>query len=290
MTKLAILSDIHGNLPALEAVISDLKNFDVDNVIVPGDVISFGPFSRQTAECVIEKGWSVIRGNNEYFLIDYKTSRAPAEWNDPIQFAPTVWLDRQFNQKLKTLIASWPDMLNLRFRDAPPIQVFHGTPNSPWDSLYWTSTDEEIEKLLCSLETDYVICGHTHLPMDRQSRRWRIFNPGSVGVPLDGIFSASYMILEGNDQGWTPTFRRISFDYEAVFEEFEKSGYNQESGPMGKLVVEVYKTARPLLGCLRWREKHKPESPLTYELIEEYLANCHWWEFAHPAYHINMNK
>lgn len=99
MTKLAVISDIHGNLPALEAVISDLKNFDVDHVIVPGDVISFGPFPRQTAAIVIKNGWSVIRGNNEYFLIDYKTPRAPDEWNDPIQFAPTAWLDRQFDQK-----------------------------------------------------------------------------------------------------------------------------------------------------------------------------------------------
>jgi predicted phosphodiesterase len=288
MTTLAILSDIHGNLPALEAVLADLANFDVDHVIVPGDVISFGPFSRQTAELVMEKGWSVIRGNNEFFLVDYKTPRAPAEWNDPIQFAPTAWLDRQFDHKLKTVIGSWPDTLNLRFRDAPPILVCHGTPESPWDSIYWTLTDEEIENLLRNIEADYVICGHTHLPMNRQAGNWRIFNPGSVGVPLDGIFSASYMILEGNEQGWTPTFRRVPFDYEAVFEEFERSGYNRESGPMGKLIVEVYKTARPLLGFIRWREKHKPESAITHELVDEFLANANWWEYAHPAYHINM--
>jgi predicted phosphodiesterase len=288
MTKLAVLSDIHGNLPALEAVISDFKDFEVDHVIVPGDVISFGPYSRQTAELVIEKGWSVIRGNNEYFLLDYKTSRAPAEWNDPVQFAPTAWLDRQFNQRLKAIIGSWPDRLNLRFRDAPPIEVFHGTPASPWDSIYWTMADEVIEEKLAPVEADYAICGHTHLPMDRQAGRWRILNPGSVGVPLDGLFSASYMMLEGNEQGWTPTFRRIPFDYAAVFEAFETSGYNKESGPMGRLVLEVYKTARPILGFFRWREKHKPGSPLTYELVEEYLTNCNWWEFAQPAYHLNM--
>ena len=149
-------------------------------------------------------------------------------------------------------------------------------------------TDEEIAGKISSVESDYVICGHTHLPMDRYVGRWRIFNPGSVGVPLDGIFSASYLILEGNPQGWTPTFRRVSFDYGTVFEEFAKSGYNRESGPMGKLVVEVYKTARPLVGFIQWREKHKPDSPLTHELVDEYLTNCSWWEFAHPAYHINM--
>ena len=288
MTNLAILSDIHGNLPALEAVISDLKDFDTDHLVVPGDVISFGPFSRQTAQLVIEKGWSVIRGNNEFFLVDYKTPRAHAEWNDPVQFAPTIWLNQQFDHKLRTIIGSWPDTLNLRFHDAPPILVCHGTPVSPWDSIYWTMTDEEIAVKLSSVEAEYVICGHTHLPMDRQVNRWRIFNPGSVGVPLDGIFSASYLILEGNEKGWRPTFRRVPFDYKTVFGEFEASGYNRASGPMGRLVVEVYKTARPMLGFIRWREKHKSGSPLTDELVDEYLTQCNWWEFAHPAYHINM--
>jgi predicted phosphodiesterase len=288
MTSLAILSDIHGNIPALEAVLTDLAAFEIDHVIVPGDVISFGPFSRQAAEVVIKNGWSVIRGNNEFFLVDYKTPRAPAEWDDPIQFAPTVWLYRQFDHRLRTLIGSWPDTLDLRFQDAPPILVCHGTPASAWGTIYSTMTDEEIENTLCDVEAEYVICGHTHLPMDRQSGKWRIFNPGSVGVPLDGLFSASYMILDGNENGWTPTFRRVPFDYEAVFAEFERSGYNKESGPIGRLVVEVYKTARPLLGFLRWREKHKPGSALTDELVEEYLTNGNWWEFSHPAYQINM--
>ncbi|HEU0294341.1 MAG TPA: metallophosphoesterase family protein [Anaerolineales bacterium] len=287
MTKLAILSDIHGNLPALEAVMEDMKVFDVDQIVVAGDVVNFGPFSRQTAEIVIEQNWPVIRGNNEYFLVDYKTPRAPAEWNDPLQFAPIAWLSRQFDQQLKRKIACWPDSLNLRFEDAPPVLVFHGTPNDPWDSIYWTLTDEEIEKLLSTVEAEFVICGHTHLPLDRQSGRWHIFNPGSVGVPLDGVFSASYMILEGNAAGWKPTFRRVPFDYEAIFQEFEASGYNDQAGPIGRLTVEIYKRARPVLGFLRWREKFKPGSLLTDELVEEFLVSADWSEFAHRAYLIN---
>lgn len=289
MTTLAVLSDIHGNLPALEAVLTDLASFKVDHVVVPGDVINFGPFSRQTAELVIEKRWPVIRGNNEFFLVDYKTARAPGEWNDPVQFAPTAWLDRQFDRRLRTILGAWPDALNLRFRDAPPILVCHGTPESPWDSLYLTLTDKGIERLLPDAGADFVICGHTHLPMDRQSGKWRIFNPGSVGVPLDGIRSASYMILMGNEHGWTPTFRRVPFDYKAVFDEFERSGYNRESGPIGRLVVEVFKTARPLFGFIRWHEKNHPESAITNELVDEFLTNADWWEFANPAYRLNLN-
>lgn len=290
MTRLAVLSDIHGNLPALEAVVSDLQNFHVDQVIVPGDVINFGPFSRQTAEIVIQNNWPVIRGNNEFFLIDYKTPRAPAEWNDPLQFAPIAWLSRQFDAhaKLKMQIAAWPDSINLRFPDAPPIQVFHGIPVDAWEPIYWTMTDKEIEKVLSGVEAEFVVCGHTHLPMDRQTGRWRIFNPGSVGVPLDGIFSASYMLLDGDEWGWKPTFRRIPIDYEAIFEGFEASGYNKEAGPIGRLTVEIYKRARPMLGFLRWHEKHKPGSQLSNELVDEFLTNANWWEYSHEAYHLNM--
>src|SRR6266498_4562976 len=288
MTKLAILSDIHGNLPALDAVCSDLQSFEVDHVIVVGDVINFGPFSRQTAEIVIERGWPVIRGNNEYFLLDYKTPRAPKEWNNRLQFGPILWLDRQFNQQLRNIIASWPDTLNLRFQDAPPIQVFHGAPDDPWIPIYWTSSDNEIEKYLYDIKADFVICGHTHLPMDRQVGKWRILNPGSVCVPLDGIFSASYMILEGDEYGWKPTFRRVLFDYQAVFEEFKRSGYTKDGGPIGRLTVEIYQTARPLMGFLQWHDRYRKDVPLSYELVEEFLADGNWWEFSNPAYHINM--
>src|SRR5215813_1659934 len=147
MTTLAVLSDIHGNLPAFEVVMADLKNFDVDQIIVAGDVINFGPFSRQMAEIVIEKNWPVIRGNNEYFLLDYQTPSAPAEWDDPVQFAPIAWLNRQFDSELKAQIATWPEVLHLHFSDAPSIELFHGTPQSPWEPIYWTFSDEEVENL-----------------------------------------------------------------------------------------------------------------------------------------------
>ena len=290
MTRLAILSDIHGNLPALEAVLSDLKQFKVDHIIVAGDVINFGPFSNQVARIVIENRWPVIRGNNEYFLLDYDTPRAPDEWRDPIQFAPTHWTVQRFDPQLKSVISTWPDTLNLRFDDAPPLQVFHGTPASSWDSIYWNMTDEEIVKLLLGIESNFVICGHTHLPMDRQVKRWRIFNPGSVGVPLDGILSASYMLLESDKQGWHPTFRRVPFDYNAVFNEFEESGYNQECGPIGRLILEIHKSGRPMFGFMKWRQQSKPDAPINDELLDEYLATCPWWEYARPAYHLNMEK
>ena len=288
MTKLAVLSDIHANLPALEAVIKDLSQFKVDYVIVAGDVINLGPFTQQAVQRVVENNWAVIRGNGELFLLDYGTSRAPKEWNDPVGFPIPPWLNRQLDSNWKNIIATWADTLTLRFSDAPSIRIVHGTPQSHWDSLYPTLSDEKIAEFLAGVEENTVIAGHTHLPMDRQSGRWHLLNPGSVGVPLDGQFTASYMLLNGDERGWQPTFRRVAFDYEPLFREFERLGFIEECGVIGQLCIEVFKTARPQFGFLGWRKLHYPNDPLSNKLLTEYLNKCHWSEYANKAYYINM--
>ena len=96
------------------------------------------------------------------------------------------------------------------------------------------------------------------------------------------------MLLDGDARGWKPTVRRIPFDYEAIFEEFESSGYNNEAGPIGRLTVEIYRRARPMLSFLRWHKKHKPGSQLSDELVDEFLTNANLWEYSHKAYHLNM--
>jgi predicted phosphodiesterase len=186
MTKLAVLSDIHANLPALEAVIEDFRQFGVDQVVVLGDVINLGPFTQQVVERVAESGWTVIRGNGELFLLDYGTPQAHAEWNDPIAFPIPPWLNRQLNEHWKGVIAAWLATLSLHFSDAPSMRLAHGTPQSPWVSLYPTLTDAQIAEFLAEVQEAVLVAGHTHLALDRKSGGWRLLNPGSVGIPLDG--------------------------------------------------------------------------------------------------------
>lgn len=288
MIRLAVLSDIHANLPALEAVIEDLQQFKVDQVIVAGDVVNFGPFTQQVVQRVVESGWTVIRGNGELFLLDYGTPRAPKEWDDPIAYPIPPWLNRQLDNHWKATIATWPETLSLQFPDAPFIRVFHGTPQSPWDSLYPTLTDTEISGFLKDVEEDTVIAGHTHLALDRRSEPWHLLNPSSVGLPLDGQFSASYMILDGDESGWRPIFRRVAFSYAPIFREFERIWFVEECGVIGQLYVDVFKTARPQLGFLRWKEIHHPNESLSQKLYNEYRSKCEWWQYSDPAYHINF--
>src|SRR5688572_20119531 len=217
MTRLAVLADIHGNLPALEAVLADLAQFEVDHVVIAGDVINWGPSSAEVMARVAERGWGIVRGNNEFYLLDYDTPRAPESWRDRSQFQMLPWLYRQLRGRWHHMIAVWPDSLSLRFPDAPPVRVVHGSPRSAWEPIYPQTGADDVAEMLAGIEETTIIAGHTHLPMDRQVAGRHIVNPGSVGVPIDGTFSASYMLLEGNADGWRPAFRRVDFDYDELF-------------------------------------------------------------------------
>jgi putative phosphoesterase len=184
-------------MPALESVIEDMAQFPVDHVVVAGDLISFGPHSEQVLNLVDNLGWSVIRGNNEFYLLDFNSHRAPQRWSDPDYYSLLPWYCKQISHEWKNKIAAWPDELHIRYPDAPKLYVCHGTPITPCRGLFPNLPEEDLAKELGGVEEKVLIVGHTHLPMDWSFGKWQIINPGSVGIPLDGIALASYAILEG---------------------------------------------------------------------------------------------
>ena len=288
MTRLAILSDMHGNLPALEAVLSDLSQFKIDRVIVPGDVINWGPFSAQVVDRVAREGWAVIRGNNEFYLLDYDTPRAPEAWTDRNHFSMLPWLAGQLNGRRHDIIATWPDTLHLRFPDAPPIRVVHGSPRSNREPIYPISAEADVEAMLAGVEETTVIAGHTHLAMDRCVGRWHILNPGSIGVPIDGRPGASYMLLEGNESGWHATIRRADFDDAPLFAEFERQNFIEECGVIAHLVLEEFKTHRlHIHPFVHWRSACRPDAAVDMNLLAEF-KQIDPWPYIPPAFHVNL--
>lgn len=240
MTRLAVLSDIHGNLPALEAVLTDLRQFTVDHVIVAGDTINWGPFNRDVLERVLNAGWAVIRGNNELYLLDYETPRAPKSWD---AFTMPPWLHAQVNTYLPEL-SSWPDTLQLRFRDAPALRVYHGLPTTPFKGIHPLMSEESITEILAPIEENTYLSGHTHLMLDKFIGRHHVLNPSTVGCPLDGFEGATYLLLEGDWDGWQATFRRVPCDFSPCIREFERQGFVEQVGPMGRLVMEEFVVSR----------------------------------------------
>ncbi len=285
MTRLAILADIHGNLPALEAVLADLAAFPVDGIIVAGDLINWGPFSAAVVARALAGGWAVIRGNNEFYLLDYDTPRAPAAWADPTQYTMLPWLRRQLAGPLHARIAAWPDTLRVCPPDAPPLRILHGSARSNNEGIVPAVSEAELAVLLDGVQEETVVAAHTHLPLDRQIGRWHILNPGSVGVPLQGTLIGSYLLLDGDHTGWRGTLRHVPLDNSALFAAFTATGFAAECGAIGELVLDEFRTARlQVLPFLNWRQATCPTAPFDAATLARFRASDPR-PYTPPAYH-----
>lgn len=283
MTRLAALADIHGNLPALKAVIADMQPFAVHQVVVAGDTVNWGPFSRETLEIVTQRRWAVVRGNNEFYALDFDTIRAPAHWSS---FTLPPILREQLGGYGIRLLACQPDSLSLRFPDAPPLRIVHGIPGDPWRAIFPQTAETVIATWLESVTESAVICAHSHIPLERHVGRWHVFNPGSVGVPLDGERSASYMIIEGDEDGWKLLeHRRIHYDMQPIFAAFANMQFAERGGNVARLAIEEFRSARlRVYPYLRWKQTHKPHAPDSPALLDEFMTIADARPYLPPEY------
>jgi predicted phosphodiesterase len=285
MTRLAILSDIHGNLPGLEAIIEDMAQFQPDHVISAGDQINVGPFSAQVMQRIHELGWTMIRGNHEYYLLEFNTPREPESRRGWVTLR---YLAEQLAGRWYNTIAAMPDELTLVYPDGPPIRVMHGLPGDVWNSLHRLSSDDEVRRKLAGVAEPTVIAGHYHLPFEKRVDGRQVLNPGSVGLPMDGRSDASYLILDSTGDGWQATFRRVPVDLEPVFAEFERQRFVENCGVIGYLIVQQFKQARTVIAAYdRWRSVHCPDRASSIELVDEFLASGAMWANISAAYRYN---
>ncbi|HLV33738.1 MAG TPA: metallophosphoesterase family protein [Spirillospora sp.] len=287
MTRLAILADIHGNLPALEAVIADMAHFQPDHVIVAGDLINVGPFSAQVMQRVSELGWTAIRGNHEYYLLEYNTPRAPESRRD---WVTLPFLYEQLAGRWYNLIAAMPDELTLYYPDGPPIRVLHGLPGNPWEALHRLSTDDAVCAALDGVAEATVISGHYHLSFEKRVNGWHVLNPGSLGVPMDGLQDAGYLLLDSTGSGWQPTFRRVPVDYAPLYAEFERQRFVEQCGVIGYLIVQQFRWARTVINAFyRWHAATCPDQTPSIDLVDRFLASGDLWTYTNAPYRYNRH-
>jgi diadenosine tetraphosphatase ApaH/serine/threonine PP2A family protein phosphatase len=194
---LALLYDVHGNLPALEAVLADCP---ADRFLLGGDYATFGAWPRETVDRLRELDAEWIRGNVDRWLVD--ASDAP----EPV--LPLVERSRAMaGQALCDELAALPESV------AHGGTLFcHASPLSDMDSFYPDPHETDVERLM-GVEAERVVFGHTHLQFDRQGPGGiQLVNPGSVGMPLDGDHRAAYALL--HDDGRVEQ-RRVAYDWRA---------------------------------------------------------------------------
>jgi predicted phosphodiesterase len=200
---LALLYDIHGNLPALDAVLADLEGRDVDRYLLGGDMAPFGAWPAETVARLRELDDAVwIRGNTERWLVE------PLPGGQPMAAAVQACREA-LGDPLADELGALPE--NARI-DATTM-AWHGSPVSDMESFQPEPADDEAA-LLEGVTDARIVFGHTHLQFRRPAVRdgIELLNPGSVGIPLDGDHRASYALVAPDG---TVELRRVEYDWRA---------------------------------------------------------------------------
>lgn len=262
MTRIAILADVHGNLPALEAVLQDLAHQDADEVLVGGDLVGRGPQGSAVVRRIAELGWRTLRGNHEDYLLGFRDGGVPDDWQIDEQWAASRWMAAELDEDAVRFITGLP--FSFVARTASEVRLVHGTPHSNEEGIGPWCRDDEIEDHLASVAEPVLVCAHTHRPLIHRSAAGLVVNVGSVGLPFNRDRRAQYAILHRDDTRsgaengapWQVEMRQVPYELERIFEVYERSGFLAEGGVTARLLRLELEHASPLLvPFLHWAEQ-----------------------------------
>jgi putative phosphoesterase len=213
--RLLVVSDIHSNLVALEAVLDDAECWDA--AISAGDVVGYGPHPEECIDRLYFKGFRCTRGNHD----DAVATRETDWFNDDAQEA--IRINRGM---LSPVSLRWLGTLptELRFEQGGlKFAVYHGSPTEPLTSYIHPGDAERLaDRFLAHTGADVVILGHTHISYAVERKGKLLLNPGSVGQPRDGDPRASYLILETSPP--KAELRRVEYSIDATAEAIDAAG------------------------------------------------------------------
>lgn len=219
--QVAALYDIHGNLPALEAVLREIRQVDVDHIIVGGDVVS-GPMPRETLACLLDLDTPVhfIQGNGEVEVLAQMAGVDTG--NVPEQFREVVrWVAQQLQPEYEQVIAGWPKTVRLEIEGLGEVLFCHATPRSETEIFTRLTPEARLLPIFTGLNVAMVVCGHTHMQFDRTIGSVRVVNSGSVGMPYGE--PGAYWLLLGPDV----QLRHTSYDLAQAAERIGDTKYPQ---------------------------------------------------------------
>ncbi len=246
--KIAVFSDVQGNLPAMREVVEEILDWAPDLTVLNGDLVNRGPLSldclRLFERFRLSHHWLPIKGNHEEYVLD---CQMPAE--NPLEgemrrFAD--WTLAQMGEEAEPL-RDWPDHLTFHAPDTDRwVHITHGSMVGNRIGISARITDEEMVGRVPE-DVDLLVTAHTHKVHERIYRDIPILNIGSVGSPFDQDERASYGRLTFSNQRWQAEIRRVAYDRQQAERDFHDSGFLAEGGPLARVIFAEWKRADLLM-------------------------------------------
>ncbi|MFQ6046092.1 MAG: metallophosphoesterase family protein [Gemmatimonadales bacterium] len=232
--RYALISDIHANLPALEAVLADIaQRDDVAATYHLGDLVGYAPWPDEVVALIREKRITGVAGNYDSTVAtDYK--HCGCKYEDPRQeelsHVSYEWTRRHVSRETKGFLGELPFRLDVRLPGGhvagPTLILVHGTPTL--NTVYWTEDRSDsfclkMAKAAGAAAGDVIAFGHTHKPWHREIEGIHFLNTGSVGRPKDGDWRAGYVLLSVEDGTVKPEIVRVEYDLERAVKGIRES-------------------------------------------------------------------
>ncbi len=242
----AALYDIHGNLPALDAVLQEIDQLPVDQIIIGGDVV-LGPMSRECLDRLLDLPIPLhfIQGNCEVAVLNQMAGKLKAKLPEHV-LVNIRWTAAQLTETHLKLMIHWPKTFKLETDHLGGILFCHATPRNENEVFTRLTSDEKLIPLFENQDANLVICGHTHMQFDRMIGTTRVINAGSVGMPF-GKPGAYWLLIDEKIE-----LKCTSYDFERAAAEIKDTSYPQAqefaeknviNPPGEKAMLELFKQA-----------------------------------------------
>lgn len=223
----AIISDIHGNLIALDAVLAAIEERKIKQIICLGDVAATGPQPREVIARLKQIGCPVVMGNTDDWLLEPELRERDTPDMQRIQDME-FWDSQQLTAEDRAYLASFQPTLSYELENGRRLLAYHGSPRSYKEHIAPTTPDHDLEAAFAGYRADIFIGGHTHMQMFRRYRRSLVLNPGSVGLAVDQAWPfddavrnppwAEYAIIDTLYDGLNVELHHVPFDVQAFIQ------------------------------------------------------------------------
>jgi predicted phosphodiesterase len=262
--KVAIISDIHGNYHAFEAVLDDIAHEHVDQIICAGDVVN--PFLRSLDVWLKLKELKIpiLRGNHEDYIVSYFEPGDRPEISQSVQFIPVQIVARHLGCEIAAEFKELPFDKIIRGPGGDELYICHASPEHNARS-YIRGVDEVMAPTLTAIRARTIVAGHIH---NQWSGAWRdksLIIAGSVGLPHSGKPRPEYVIMAHEKGQWTPHFKSVAYDVEAALREYRESGCLERGGPVAWMLYDEILCAEARLAHFLPRILNRNPKPVTLE-------------------------